>query len=185
MLPVGPLMTEHRLIERMINALKESLLSIEKNGKVDTDFIGEAVDFLTTYADKCHHGKEEDILFNELSKKDIKEGHRKTMDSLIEDHRSGRKAVRELVKANDKYKKGDMGSLGPIKDSLKELTDLYPRHIAREDKDFFLPVMDYFSDREKENMLNKFRDFDRNLIHMKYREIAERTGGRKEQERLK
>ena len=37
---------------------------------VDPVFIDTAVDFIHTYADRCHHGKEEDILFKALAAKD-------------------------------------------------------------------------------------------------------------------
>ena len=42
---------------------------LEKNlppVEVDPVFIDTAVDFIRTYADRCHHGKEEDLLFKAL-----------------------------------------------------------------------------------------------------------------------
>jgi hemerythrin-like domain-containing protein len=179
MLPAGPLMIEHRLIERMIKLLKENLLALEEKNSTDTDFIETAVDFLRTYADKCHHGKEEDILFRELAKKEMKEEHKKIMEGLIEDHKFSRNIIGELTKANENYKNGDSGSLVMIKDSLKKLTDLYPRHIATEDKDFFLAAMDYFNDGEKKDMLDRFWDFDKTIVHIKYKEVVEKTENKK------
>jgi hemerythrin-like domain-containing protein len=63
----GPLMIEHRLIDRMIGIIKRILSQIEKEEKVDPVFVDTTVDFIRTYADRTHHGKEEDILFRELS----------------------------------------------------------------------------------------------------------------------
>ena len=63
MKPIGPLMWEHRLIERMVKLLKKELIKIKEIDKVDTNFILIVVDFFRTYADRTHHGKEEDILF--------------------------------------------------------------------------------------------------------------------------
>ena len=34
--------------------------------------------------------------------------------------------------------------------------------------------MDYFSEKEKEEMLEKFFEFDRKLIHEQYKKIVER-----------
>jgi hemerythrin-like domain-containing protein len=75
MMPIGPLMIEHRLIERMIDVMKEELLLIEKKMKVNPEFIESVVDFFHTYADRCHHGKEEDILFRDLGGKKLIERH--------------------------------------------------------------------------------------------------------------
>lgn len=62
MMPAGPLMKEHRLIERMIRLMNARLAEIKQSGEVDLLFIDAAIDFLRTYADQCHHGKE-DVLF--------------------------------------------------------------------------------------------------------------------------
>ena len=59
----GPLMIEHRLIERMLSVIKNVLGKIESENKVDPVLVDTAVDFIRIYADRTHHGKEEDILF--------------------------------------------------------------------------------------------------------------------------
>ena len=46
MMPIGPLMIEHRLIERMIDVMQEHLSVFEKEKKLDLDFLEMAVDFI-------------------------------------------------------------------------------------------------------------------------------------------
>ena len=106
MMPVGPLMKEHRLIERMIRIMQVNLATIGKKEKVDPTFVDTAVDFIRTYADKCHHGKEEDILFRDLTKKKISDEHQRIMQELIEEHKKGRNNVKKLVEAKEKYVRG-------------------------------------------------------------------------------
>jgi len=67
MKPIGPLMREHRLIERMIALMGREIEQINASGKVNTGFLMVAVDFIRTYADRTHHGKEEDILFRSIA----------------------------------------------------------------------------------------------------------------------
>ena len=57
MKPIGPLMWEHRLIEKMLRLFDGEIIKINENNKVDTVFIDMAVDFIRTYADSTHHGK--------------------------------------------------------------------------------------------------------------------------------
>ena len=64
-------MIEHRLIERMISLMAKERDRMEASKKADPSFIDTIVDFIRTYADHCHHGKEENILFRELTKKDL------------------------------------------------------------------------------------------------------------------
>lgn len=172
MLPIGPLMREHRLIERMVEKLKKEIESIKK-GNVNTVFIDTAVDFFRTYADRTHHGKEEDILFKELKKKKIAPELEKIIDELIQEHTTARNTVRNLIGAKDRYLKGDKNSIKEIENIFSNLIELYPTHIEKEDKKFFYPVMDYFSIKEKEAMLQKFYEFDRNMIHEKYGGIVD------------
>ncbi|MCK9604768.1 MAG: hemerythrin, partial [Candidatus Omnitrophica bacterium] len=68
-LPIGPLMIEHRLIERVVTLLEKELARIREGNQVNAFFLTSAIDFFKVYADRCHHGKEEDILFDDLQKK--------------------------------------------------------------------------------------------------------------------
>jgi hemerythrin-like domain-containing protein len=172
MMPIAPLMIEHRLIERMIDVMKEELLLIEKEKKIDAEFVEMAVDFIRTYADRCHHGKEEDILFRDLGGKKLTDEHRRTMEELVEEHRWARKVTGRLVEANMRYVQGNKEALSAITDCVKSLVEFYPKHIEKEDKHFFIPCMEYFSDAEREAMLKEEWEFDKSLIHEKYRNIV-------------
>lgn len=176
-MPIGPMMREHRLIERMFKVVEAKVAEIDRTGEVEVSFIDEAVDFVRTYADKCHHGKEEDILFRELGDKKITDEHDKTVRELINDHIWGRETVAALVAARDRYAGGDKEALGEIRDLLARLAEFYPKHIEREDKNFFIPVMDYFTQEEQDAMLAEGNEFDRQFDHEKYKRIVEKWGG--------
>lgn len=168
----GPLMIEHRLIEQMLNVIQEKLNNAEKIKSIDPLFVDTAVDFIRVYADRTHHGKEEDILFRDLRKKNLSGRDRQLMDELIEDHTFGRRTTKALVEANDRYRNGDRESLGEITACLKTLIDFYPKHIKKEDDVFFPAYMAYFSEKEDQAMLSEFREFDRKMIHEKYRAVV-------------
>ena len=99
MLPIAPLMIEHRLIEKMIVVIQKEIKRSELHKRINPEFIDLAVDFIRMYADRCHHGKEEDILFRDLDKKPLSDEHKRIVDELVEEHRQGRKTVADLVEA--------------------------------------------------------------------------------------
>lgn len=174
MMPAGPLMIEHRLIERMVGLLKRQKEKIEKEYKADIIFLYNAIDFFKTYADRCHHGKEEDILFKALAERGVSDEHAKILDELLKEHTVARKIIGRLSAAVNNYHDGEpVMALEDIKGCLGELTQLYPAHIEKEDKHFFLPCMDYFSKQERDAMLERFWKFDRELIHEKYKNTVE------------
>jgi len=169
----APLMIEHRLIERMIAIIKLILVQIEKEKKVDPIFVDITVDFIRIYADRTHHGKEEDILFRDLEEKELSKEDRQLMNELIEEHVIGRKTTRKLVEANSRYRNGDKSALSEIASTLSLLADFYPKHIEKEDKVFFPAARKYFSEQEDHAMLDKFWEFDRKMIHEKYISVVE------------
>jgi hemerythrin-like domain-containing protein len=174
MKPIGPLMIEHRLIERMIRLISQEVALIEERADLRPDFIDTAVDFLRTYADRTHHGKEEDILFRDLGEKDLTPDDQKAMTELIEEHKQGRQLVRSVAEATQQYRAGGESRLvSTIRDDLQAIVDFYPQHIEKEDKRFFPASMGYFSDEEQQAMLSECWEFDRKMIHEKYRNIVE------------
>jgi hemerythrin-like domain-containing protein len=168
----GLLMIEHRLIERMIAVLRRTLAKIESTRQVDPVFVDNAVDFIRIYADRTHHGKEEDILFRNLRGRALSAEDEKDMDQLIEEHVFGRQTTEALVKANDRYRNGDISALADIERNIKTLTEFYPQHIAKEDKAFFPASRAYFTEEEDRAMLSEFWEFDKKLIHEKYESIV-------------
>lgn len=170
MLPIAPLMIEHRLIEKMIVLIQREIDRGKQQKRIDPAFIDLAVDFIRTYADRCHHGKEEDILFRDLNKKSLSSELKQTMEELMEEHRAGRKTVAAVVEAKERYLKGDQDALAIILDRMQFLVDFYPKHISKENQHFFMPIMHYFSPEEKGAMLEEEYEFDRNLIHQIYKE---------------
>jgi hemerythrin-like domain-containing protein len=174
MTPVGIMMIEHRLIERMISLLKKELGDIQDSKKADPVFIDTAIDFIRIYADKCHHGKEEDIFFKVLLEKKLKSNDNEYILELIEEHKQGRAAVGRLDKAKEGYIKKETEALNEIADCLKWLIEFYPRHIEKEDGHFFNLYKTYLNEEEQDKMLVDFSQFSKESIHDKYSAVVEK-----------
>jgi len=173
MKPIGPLMWEHRLIERLIKALEAQFHKIRTELTINGILIDTAVDFIRTYADRTHHGKEEDILFRELSRQPLSLEHRRIMQELLDEHVQARRMTQGLMEAKARFFHGESNALEDIERHLVDLTTFYPRHIEKEDKHFFFPCMDYFSPQEQESMLQEFWEFDRRMIHEKFQKVVD------------
>ena len=173
MMPVGPLMKEHRLIERMIRLMNKKSNMMEQKNEADLAFIDTAVDFIKNFADKRHHGKEEDILFRDLDKKQLTAEHKRIMDELIKEHVMGRNNVKKAVTAKENYAQGNKNALKDITDNIGTLITFYPKHIEKEDKHFFIPCMNYFTQQERDIMLKEGEEFDKKLAQVDYEKIVE------------
>jgi hemerythrin-like domain-containing protein len=172
MMPIGPLMIEHRLIERVIRVLPVMWKRMTERGEIEPNLIDTTVDFIRMYADGTHHGKEEEILFRDLSKRNLGEEDQRLMKALVDDHVYARQTVKELVAAKEHYLGGDKGALMTLVHKMEALFNLYPEHIRKEDKVFFPASMKYFSREEQEAMLKEMWEFDRGMIHEKYKSVT-------------
>jgi hemerythrin-like domain-containing protein len=173
MMPIGPLMIEHRLIEKMIELIRIESMKVKNGKEINELFIDTSVDFIRMYADRTHHGKEEDILFRELLHKQLSEEDQKIMNELINEHKTARNTVKMLDEAKRHYIAGEKDKLSIIIVMFDDIVDLYPGHIQKEDKVFFPSSMKYFTQEEQKKMLEEMWEFDKKMIHEKYRLVYE------------
>ena len=176
MKPRGPLMVEHRLIEQMVAVINNQRAVMLAKDHFDPIFIDAVADFFKTYADRTHHGKEEEILFRDLAKKNLSPEDRRSMQELVEEHKFARKKVNELLQAKEDFTAGKNGALKTLKtllESMTALVEFYPEHIRREDEVFFPDTEKYFTKTEMDAMLDEFWEFDKKMIHEKYQRVVE------------
>jgi hemerythrin-like domain-containing protein len=171
-------MIEHRLIEKGIAALRQEAERMAERDEVDPLLIDTLVDFIRVYADRTHHGKEENILFRDLAQKNLSTEDRRVMQELVDEHAYARKIVAELVEAKERCLSGDKRAVGAAAERMAGLASFYPEHIRKEDKVFFPASLKYFSREEQDAMLEEMREFDRRMIHEKYRAVVQRLESR-------
>lgn len=63
---IETLMNEHRTIERVLDALVAFAEEVRRKGTTEKEELARFVTFARQFADACHHGKEEHILFDAM-----------------------------------------------------------------------------------------------------------------------
>ncbi len=177
---IGSLMHEHQLILRVVGDMRRELELDPREQRIDVDYIAAVVDFIGTYADECHHGKEEDILFRDLGEKPMPSELAAEMQRLIDDHVWARATTKRMLHAAERYRDGDGSAGAEVVEAMRELADFYPDHIERQDHHFFKPAIELFTQVEREAMSEQFRQFDRHLFHERYRDEVERLEARRD-----
>src|SRR5262245_8648054 len=89
------LMNEHRLIEQALGSLETCAEEVRAGALPARDVVAEYVRFFRGFADGCHHGKEEDILFERM----VRRGFPREAGPLAVmyyEHEQGRAHVRSL-----------------------------------------------------------------------------------------
>src|SRR5512136_43627 len=131
MKPTEDLMNEHRVIERMLVIVQRAADRLEDGQAVEADVFTGAVDFFKNFADRCHHGKEEKLLFEKL----IERGMSRTegpIAVMLREHDLGRAYVREIGELSSKG--FDAGSKAGLIENGRAYAKLLHQHIQKEDR---------------------------------------------------
>lgn len=173
--PTQILESEHHIIAKVIGAAPGLADRLEAGQVVDMKTLHGVVEFLQTFADKCHHDKEEDLLFPALVNKGIsKQGC--PIGMLTAEHKCGRVLVKELADAADTYQSGDPDAKKTVVKSLRELAALYPNHIWKEDYLLFPLTNKVLSLEEQQSLYRQFEQVWERVgrdVHHRLEQFAE------------
>jgi hemerythrin-like domain-containing protein len=123
---------EHRVIERMLHILNVAAERLDKGEDVAPRVFETAGDFIRTFADRGHHGKEEDCLFPLLEQRGIpRQGG--PIEVMLAEHEEGRRFVRGMLEALERYKAGDREARSALAQHARGYTSLLSDHIPKED----------------------------------------------------
>ena len=173
------LRNEHIYIKKVLAALRKECISIVNGNKVDFEVFEKVIDFVRNYADKYHHQKEEQHLFNVMAEQLVKDIGAGPIEGMLTEHDFGRSYIYELEQALKRYKDGDMDARVDIVGNAMGYEQLLTKHIDKEDNAIFnlaerkldatvLGKLDKdFEEieaiQENENIRNKYIDFANSL----------------------
>ena len=100
MKPTEILSSEHRVIEQVLDCLESMAQIARDRHSVDAAPARQAVRFLRTFADTCHHHKEEDRLFPMLYERGMPRGVG-PVAVMLDEHETGRRLIREMAESID------------------------------------------------------------------------------------
>lgn len=177
MTPTDILMQEHRLILSVLDSLEEAADRLENGQDVDADFFIDAAEFVSGFADKCHHGKEEDILFVAMTAMDMPQDSGPVAVMLAE-HDAGRQYTAAFRSAAEQLKAGDTAAAADVVRNVYDYVNLLREHIVKEDNVLF-PMAEQIIPADK--MAQVSEEFQRaidadkkNDIPQKYETLAEK-----------
>jgi hemerythrin-like domain-containing protein len=154
---------EHRVILRMIRVLNVASNRLDRGEDVSLDVFMKAVEFTRTFADRCHHGKEQDTLFPLMGVRGIPTQAGPIAVMLME-HEDGRRYVRGLAEALARYEGGDEGARRAIIDNARGYAELLDQHIYKEDNILYALGDRVLSQIDNRELLEKFERIEREVM---------------------
>jgi hemerythrin-like domain-containing protein len=171
---------EHQIILMVLDAAQQEAKRIQQNKQVEEKTIQDFLDFLRNFADRCHHAKEEDLLFVRMEQHGIP-GQGGPIAVMLAEHDQGRKHIEAISRALPEAIEGNIQAVDAITDHLLDYVDLLRSHIYKEDHILY-PMADRLFNTEDQVQL--IRDFDRveaeeigTGVHEKYHQLAHELAG--------
>ena len=140
MLATDILMSEHRVIERVIASLEAEAGKLAAGQAVRPGFFLDAADFVKGFADGCHHKKEEGVLFEAM----VAAGLPKQVGPIavmLAEHEQGRAFTRGMREAAQRLAAGETAARAEVVRNARGYAALLRAHIQKEDGILF-PMAD-------------------------------------------
>ena len=126
---------EHKWILKVTGVLEE-ILDREPDHGLDFDSIEDCVSFIRLFADACHHGQEEDLLFPELEHRGMPRDAG-PIAVMLREHQIGRAYAGQMRKALSDAREGNPEARKILVNSGRGYIQLIRAHIQKEDNVLF------------------------------------------------
>ena len=176
MLATDTLRTEHRLIERVLDALEVAAARLDAGEDAPAEALEKALEFVRGFADACHHAKEEQHLFPAFRAKGMLENGG-PLGMMLREHELGRGHVRAMAEALPAYRNGDVAAKQRFADNARSYVELLRQHIWKEDNVVFPSEDMMFTEPERARLSDAFEEVERQQLggvsHDHYHAIVE------------
>lgn len=164
----------------MLRIVEKICERLEAGEMVSADDLDAIVEFFRIFVDRCHHGKEEDLLFPALEHAGIPREHGPIGQMLV-DHDQGRSYVSDFARAVLSYREGDANAPMNIVAAARNYQRLLGDHITKENEVLF-PVADAkLTDAQQETLYDEFEHLEKTKIgegkHEEFHGLLDRLAG--------
>lgn len=129
--PTETLRHEHQIILKVLD-VAERLAERARQGAVDRAAIEQVLDFVRNFADRCHHAKEEKLLFVRMQHRGMP-ADTGPLACMLDEHEQGRSLIGRAAQSVAAAAAGDAAARRVVADALAGYAALLREHIWKED----------------------------------------------------
>lgn len=163
MTPTEILTNEHKLILKVLAVLERVGTRASQEKVLDLPDGHRLVEFFRTFADKCHHGKEEAHLFPAMEARGFPR-QAGPIAVMLYEHDQGRNYVRQMAAAMDRIAAGDGAGYTDFGRAALGFVALLRDHIFKEDNVLFRMADQALEPAEQTRLLEVFRRVEQEEI---------------------
>lgn len=150
---------EHEGIKLMLSIMEKIADNLNNGNELNTDHYKKIVDFLKTFADKCHHGKEENILFPAMENHGVPNAGG-PIGMMLYEHEQGRGFIKEMSEALLNVEKGNKDSVKNVISASGNYANLLRNHIEKENNILFMMADQVLTEPEQSQLFDEFEELE-------------------------
>jgi hemerythrin-like domain-containing protein len=181
MKPTEELVHEHEVIAFVLKAGAAEAVRMEDTGEIDAGIIEKMLDFFRTFADRCHHAKEEKHLFPVLEGRGMS-GDSGPLAVMLGEHTEGRKRRSNIARLLPAAKSGDEDAIRAVAENLAAYVSLLEDHIAKENGVLFPMAERIINEADQAALEKAFARVEEQEagqgVHEKYHQLAHELSGK-------
>ena len=153
MKPTEQLKAEHKGIKVMLKIMDKVCDKLKPTQELNQGHFTKMLEFLKVFVDKCHHGKEEDLLMPAMVEAGVPKDKGAIKFTLLE-HVEGRGYIKGMSEAFDRLKNDDRQASIEIMYNAKKYIALLIKHIDKEESVLFT-MADKILSQKRQNELEE------------------------------
>lgn len=155
MKPTERLSNEHRVIETVLACLAHIAAETRRAGRLNVEEARATIEFLQDFADRLHHGKEEDELFALMEAR----GYPRNAGPvyvMVHEHNQGRAHVGAMEAAAEEAGRGTPTAVAAFVDHALAFVRLLKDHIHKEDHCMFRMAREAMREGDERALAGRF-----------------------------
>lgn len=157
------LIEEHKAIKLGLSILGSIGKRIEAGEEVDKADIGSLLEFFKIFTDKCHHGKEEDILFGAMESIGLLR-ESGPIALMLKEHKTGRSYLVNMNEAFERYRSNGSTDFAPFVKDAKKYVLLLTQHIDKENRILYPMIEAHLSEKGRHKLTEQFKSLEEESI---------------------
>ncbi len=180
MTPTDELKHEHQIILIALDGVEREMQRVQDGGPVPEERVGQMIDFVQNFADRCHHAKEENLLFTRMQERGLP-ANGGPIGVMLQEHDEGRRLVRTAAKALPGAGAGDAGARAALAANLLAYVRLLRLHIDKEDNVLYPMADKILTPADQAELTAAFERVEAEEIgegtHERYHQLAHEWAG--------
>lgn len=173
---IQTLMHEHRVIEQVLGSLVTFTARLQRGEAEERAPLSDFAAFFSNFADRCHHGKEEDLLFAAMTRHGFP-AETGPIAVMLAEHVEGRRCVGELARAGEGACALTPEEKAAVIAAAGTFVPLLRAHIQKEDQILYPMASQHVPAEVMDELARQFDEFEAKVMgageHERFHALAD------------